>query len=434
MLAAGLAHVMLEKGLADLEYARRAAVDVDAYIAEVDPWTPKRVAGVCGLSEEDIVALATSFGKARPATIRSGIGPQQTIDGDMYTRSISALSILGGHWRFKGGGLFIEAYPTIDDKAAERPDLVVGEPRSLDLAMLGRILTNKDLEPQIKGLMIWGMNPAIVETDVESVWRGLARDDLFTVVLEHFMTDTARYADILLPSTTQLEHFDVQGAWGHHYLALNHPAIEPLGEAKNHGDVMRLLAGRMGLDHPALRESDEEIAASALPDHIKLEELMTKGWIKASPRRPDPTSGGPSLKIATGVPTPDAVRVPGDVPGGKLRLLTPKSHFFLNSTFVNMERQRKNQGKPVLQMNAADAQERGLADGDTVMARNQRAGFRVALQITDKIRPGIVVLEGKWWCHPAETATVANRLAPDAWTEAGQPAYNDIFVDVLQAT
>ncbi len=161
---------------------------------------------------------------------------------------------------------------------------------------------------------------------------------------------------------------------------------------------------------------------------------MTKGWIKASPRQADPTSGGPSLRIATGVPTPDAVRAPGDVAGGKLQLLTPKSHFFLNSTFVNMQRQRKNQGKPVLQMNAADAHERGLADGDTVMARNKRAALRVALQITDKIRPGIVVLEGKCWCRPAETAAVANRLAPDAWSEAGQPAYNDIFVDVLPAT
>ncbi len=416
VLAAGIAHVLLDKGLADLEYARQAALDLDAYAAEVEPWTPRHVAAVCDLPEEDIVDLATAFGKARPATIRSGIGPQQTVDGDLYTRGISALSILAGHWRLKGGGLFIEAYPTINDMAAERPDLVPGDPRSLDLAKLGRVLTAKDLDPPVKGLMIWGMNPAIIQTDVETVWRGLSRDDLFTVVIEHFMTDTARYADILLPSTTQLEHFDIQGAWGHHYLAVNHPAIEPLGEAKNHGDVMRLLAARMGLDHPALRDSDEEIAASALPDDIELEELMRKGWMKASPQRPDLTSGGPSLRIATGIPAPDAARVPGEVPSDKLRLLTPKPHYFLNSSFANMPRQRKNQGMPVLQMNADDASTRGLIDGNTVMARNDRASLVVALQVTDKIRPGTVVLEGKWWCYPTETAAVANRLAPDSWS------------------
>ena len=133
------------------------------------------------------------------------------------------------------------------------------------MARLGETLTDPAVDPPVMGLMIWGTNPAVIQPDAGRVRRGLARDDLFTVVIEHFMTDTARYADIVLPSTTQLEHFDVLGAWGHQYITINQPAVAPLGESRSHGEIMRTLAQAMGLDHPALRESDEEIAASALP-------------------------------------------------------------------------------------------------------------------------------------------------------------------------
>ncbi len=435
ILAAGIAHILIKEGLADLAYANHVARDVDAYVAEVEPWTPARVANVCGVEVEEIIDLALAFGRARPATIRSGVGPQQSVGGDGYMRAVSALAILGGHWRHKGGGLFVEAYPRIDNKAAERPDIVPGNPRSFDLARLGQTLNDVSLAPPIKGLMIWGTNPAVSQMDVETVWRGLARGDLFVVVLEHFMTDTARYADILLPSTTQLEHFDVQGAWGHHYLAINHPVIPPIGEAKPHAEIMRLLAARMGLTHPALKESDDVIARSALPGDIDLDALKANGWIKASPARSDPTLNGLQLQIVTGIREPNSTDCAlSSAQDGRLRLLTPKSHYFLNSTFANMERQRKKQGQPLLQMNAVDASARGLNEGDMVMARNERATLRAAVQVTDKIRPGTVALEGKWWRHPAETDAVANRLAPGAWSKSGQPNYNDILIDVMPVT
>jgi anaerobic selenocysteine-containing dehydrogenase len=170
------------------------------------------------------------FGRARPATIRVGIGPQQSQNGELYVRALSALAILGGHWRHRGGGLFVEAYPTLDNVAPERPDLSPAGTRSLDRARLGELLTAASLNPPIKGLMIWGTNPLVSQIDAEAVRSGLLREDLFTVVLEHFMTDTARHADIVLPSTTQLDHFDVQGSWGHHYVSANHAAIPPLGD------------------------------------------------------------------------------------------------------------------------------------------------------------------------------------------------------------
>jgi anaerobic selenocysteine-containing dehydrogenase len=303
-LAAGIANLLLEEGLADLSFAREVATDVDDYIQMVSEWPVERVAQACGIDVKVIVQLAQEFGKAQPAVIRSGIGPQQSVHGESFVRNISALAILGGHWQLKGGGCFIETYPVFHDGLAERPDLLSDNPRSLDMAKLGRTLNDKSLKPPIKGLMIWGTNPAVVQTNVTEVRKGLARDELFTVVLEHFLTDTAKYADIVLPATTQLEHFDIQGAWGHHYISLNNPAIAPLGESKSHGEVMRLLARELRLDHPAFQESDEEIAASALPQDVSLEHLKKEDWIKTTPEKAIFGIDGQKVRLAVSVPEP----------------------------------------------------------------------------------------------------------------------------------
>lgn len=426
VLAAGFAHVIFDEGLADLEFAGEVASDLEIFQEHVRAWPPERVATVCGVDAADVVRLAREFSKARPATIRCGIAPQQTVHGEAFVRSLSALAIVGGHWRLPGGGLFIEAYPVFHDLRATRPDLIPGSPRSLDMARLGEHLTNKDLDPPLEGLMIWGTNPAVVQPDAGRVRQGLARQDLFTVVLEHFLTDTARYADIVLPSTTQLEHFDVQGAWGHHYISVNNPAIEPLGETKSHGEVMRLLARRMGLTHAALQESDEEIAASALPSDVALEALKTKGWHKSSPDPPTFAAVLGKLQLTT--ETPEPIRPPAP---GMLQLLTPKSHYFLNSSFGNMPRQRKAMKRPTLEMHAMDARERGLESGQQVVVRNEQGALRVWLDVTNSIHPGVVSLPGKWWSFPEETSAAVNLLTPSAWSPGGQPAYNDTFVEVV---
>jgi anaerobic selenocysteine-containing dehydrogenase len=417
-----MAQVMIAEGLADLDYFRAAAADFDDYCAQVAPWTPDRVAAACGIEAETVVRLAREFAAARPAVIRSGVAPQQTLRGEAYMRGLSALAVLGGHWRHPGGGLFAYDAPLYDEFAASRPDLVPGAPRSIDLSTLGAVLSDENLAPPVKGLMVWCMNPAVTLVDAGRVRRGLARDDLFTVVLEHFMTDTARYADIVLPATTQLEHFDVVLPWGHHYIPVNNPAIEPLGEAKSHGEVMRLLAPRLGLDGPAYNESDEEIAAAALPPGVALADLKAEGWRKVSPPRPDPAAGEVKLRFASDGLEP--------LDSGGLRLLTPKSHHFLNSSFANMPRQRKAQGRPMLEMNPSDAAERGLIDGQSVVLSNERGEIRTALSVTDIIGAGAVALAGKWWSEPAETSAVANLLSPSSWSPGGQPAYNDTFVEV----
>lgn len=424
ILAAGLAHVMLSEGLADLDYARATAADFDALCEQVAVWTPDRVAEACGIDTGVVVGLARAFAAARPAVLRAGVAPQQTVRGEAFVRSLSALAMLGGHWKHRGGGLFIFDAPAFDELAAGRSDLAPGPQRSIDLSAVGPALS--DLEPPIKGLMVWCMNPAVIQVDSGRVRRGLAREDLFTVVLEHFMTDTARYADVVLPATTQLEHFDVVGAWGHHYLAVNNPAVAPRGEAKSHGEIMRLLAPRLGLDHQAFRESDEEIAAAALPEGLSIEELKQTGWRKLSPPRPDPSRSPVALRFSGDDPTP--------VASDALRLLTPKSHYFLNSSFANMPRQRTAQGAPALEMHPDDARRLGLKGGQQVAIRNERGEIRTELQVTDVIRPGAVTLIGKWWSEPQETAALSNMLTPSSWSNGGQPAYNDTFVTVVAVT
>jgi anaerobic selenocysteine-containing dehydrogenase len=294
------------------------------------------------------------------------------------------------------------------------------------MARLGDTLTDPSLTPRVHGLMIWGTNPAVVQPDAGRVRRGLAREDLFTVVLEHFMTDTARFADVILPSTTQLEHFDVLGAWGHQYITVNMPAVAPLGETKSHGEITRLLARRMGLDHPALRESDEAIAASALPPEIGLAGLKQAGWIKSPVAAP--SLQGAKLRLAP----PGGVALPLPPPNkGMLRLLPPKAQFFLNSSFANQPRQRRAEGRPTLDMTLADAASRGLRDGEKVQIANAQGTIAATLRITDAVVDGVVALPGKWW--GSLDGAVANLLSPSAWSPGGQPAYNDVFVEVGRA-
>ena len=425
VLAAGMAGVMLNEGLADLGFASTACADLDDLVAQVLPWTPERAAEVCGLGRETVIDLARAYADARPATIRIGVGPQQSVQGEGFVRAVHALAVLAGHWRLKGGGVFAMAFPPLDEIRAERGDLIPPRrvPRRLDMAKLGETLTDPALDPPAKGLLVWGTNPALVQPDAGRVIRGLGREDLFTVVVEHFMTDTARYADFVLPSTTQLEHFDVLGSWGHDYITVNQPAIAPVGEAKSHGEIMRLLARRLGLDDSALREGDEEIAASALPPNVNLDALKKAGWIKTDMPRPE--LAGAKLRLAHGVPCP--IRPESNM----LQLLTPKAHYFLNSSFVNQTRQRRAQGSPTLDIAPADAAQRGLRDGQSVRLHNAQGEICASLHITDDVRPGVVALTGKWWwADPKEEGAVVNLLTSSEWSPYGQPAYNDTFVQV----
>ena len=427
ILAAAVGRHLLETGRADLDLAALWVADLDAYRSMVGPWTFEAAAQATGLLAAQIAALADEFANARPALIRAGIAPQQARNGEAFVRGLSAVSILGGHWRRPGGGLSILSFPPFDEAAAGRPDLLRGSPRTLDMAKLAETLDPRVTSPPIKGLMVWSANPAVTQIDWPRLRRGLMREDLFTVVCDHFLTDTARFADIVLPATTQFEHFDIQGAWGHHYVTVNRPALAPRGEARSSGAIMRALAPRLGLDHPAFRDSDEEIAAAALPAGWSLQDLAEPNWRKLPMPRPPIAPMANRLRIADG-----SLAAPAS-PAGKLQVLNPRSHYFLNSTFANMARQQRSQGRPAVMMNASDAAARALADGATVVLQGEAARVEAVLKVSDTLRAGVLALEGKWWDGDEPSAAAMNRLTPSAWSPAGQPAYNETYVTVEPA-
>lgn len=420
VLARGMAHVLFRDRLVDEQFASRVAADLDQYRDDVRRWTPAAVEGATGVPATTVQQLAREYGTARPALIRGGIGSQQNAHGEAFVRALSALAILGGHWRYPGGGLFVETYPLIDEAAASMPDLQPRTTRALDVARLGETLADTSLEPPVKALLIWNTNPVVIQPDATTVRDGLIRDDVFTVVVEHFMTDTARVADVVLPSTTQLEHFDVLGAWGHQWITVNEPAIEPVGEARSHGAIMRALASRLGLAHPALHASDEEIAAAALPPGITLAELRAKHWVKS----PRPRFGESGKPAALALCSPEPVLRERN---GRLQLLTPKGQHFMNSTFANMDRQRTAMGRPTLHMHPDDAEVRGLLDGGEIVIKGGEHEIRAWLEVDPGIVPGVVALPGKWWLASGAAGNVVTR---SSWSPSGQPAYNDTDVSV----
>jgi anaerobic selenocysteine-containing dehydrogenase len=298
-----------------------------------------------------------------------------------------------------------------------------GSPRSLDRARLGEVLDSAS--PPVKGLMVWSANPAATQIDAGRVRRGLAREDLYTVVHDHFLTDTARFADIVLPATTQLEHFDLQGAWGHYYVSVNLAAVTPMGEARSGGALMRGLASHLGLTDAALTESDEEIAASVLPEGWSLEELKAQGYRKLPELRPAIARRDKPLRLAV-----EPIEAPAPLPAGQLQLLTPKSHYFLNSTFANMPRHCTSQGAPTIEVSDADARRLGLGDGAAVIVASGLARVHARLRVSEGLQEGVASLEGKWWSAPAETAAEMNLLTPSRWSPAGQPAYNETTVTI----
>lgn len=423
VLAAAIGRHLLESGKADLDLAGLWVEDLDAYRAAVEPWTFAAAARATGLPSAEIAALAEDFAQARPALIRAGVAPQQARNGEAFVRGLSALAILGGHWRQHGGGLAILSMPVLHEDRAARADLMAGNPRSLDIARLGEHLETAD--PPVRGLMVWSANPAATQIDAPRVRRGLLREDLFTVVADHFLTDTARLADVVLPATTQFEHLDVQGAWGHHHVLANAPVMAPIGEARSSGAIMRGLAAKLGLDGPAFRETDAEIAASVLPDGWTLDALMADGWRKSPPPRPEIAPLPRKLRLAGGpIAAPERAAA--------LQMLSPKSHHFLNSTFANMARHQAAQGAPAITLHPDDAAARGLQSGMRVRVGNGGETLELVLRVSDAVRSGVATLEGKWW-ESEQPAAAMNRLTASRWSPGGQPAYNEVFVSVSPA-
>jgi anaerobic selenocysteine-containing dehydrogenase len=466
-LALAMMHVILRDGLEDRDYLRRHTAGWERLPARAAEWTPERAATVTGVDAADIEALARDFARTRPAWIRLNYGMQRHAGGGMAVRVVSLLPALTGAWRDVGGGATLStsgAFP-LDRAALERPDWIPPGTRTINMVQLGDALTRPDAGvggPPVGALVVYNSNPAAVAPDLAAVRRGLRREELFTVVLEHFRTDTADYADWVLPATTQLEHWDLHAAYGHLYLTLNRPAIEPVGESLPNSEIFRRLAARMGMDDPEFCDTDLELIAQALDrDHpalagITLDRLLADGWVRlnvareyaplADPVRLNTPSGkiqieAPELAELGLDPLPDYVP-PAEDPltdpalaaRFPLVLLSPPEHPLMNSTFANVPSLRRAAGEARLLLHPEEAARREIRTGDRVRVYNERGEFTAAAVVTGDVRPGVAVSYGVRWARFSENGRTVNDTTSQAVTDLGGGAvFYDNAVEVALA-
>ena len=452
-LALGLMHELIDDDLLDHDYLERHVHGWPALRERALQWPAERAAAVCGLEPQQIRTLAQDYGRTKPAAIRLNYGMQRARGGGNAVRLIALLPCLVGAWRQRGGGLLLSSSgwfaPARDDAALQRPDLLAGRrPRTLNMSTIGDDLLREaapGFGPKIEALVVYNSNPVAVAPESRKVTQGFAREDLFTVVLEHFMTDTADMADYVLPATTQLEHLDVHTAYGHTYALINEPAIAPLGQAKPNTQIFRKLAARMGFDEPCFADSDEQLARMAFkPEWVDFEALRARGWVKlALPDAPFahggfPTPGGKALADAPGLGVPDylpnyesAASAPELARRYPLAMISPPARNFLNSTFVNLQSLRDVEGEPLLEIHADDAAPRGIADGAVVRVFNDRGDYRCRCRVSARARPGVVNGLGIWWRKFGLDGHNVNELTHQRLTDIGRaPAFYDCLVEV----
>ena len=459
-LALSIMHVLFRDGLEDRGYLEEMTIGwEDLRTRVLAEYAPERVAKICRIPAETIESLAHRYGTTRPTFIRLNYGLQRHAGGGSAVRAISLLPAVTGAWDDVGGGATLSTsgtFSALDTAALNRPDLIPAGTRTINMTRLGEALTRIS-DPPVKALVVYNSNPGAIAPDRENVTAGLRREDLFTVVLEHFQTDTADYADVLLPATTQLEHEDLHKAYGHTYVMYNARSIEPLGEALRNSEIFRRIAARMGLEHPELRESDETMMRQVLSRMpFTLEELRERAYIRLdipSPHRPFargsrvPTPSGKididsARAAACGVdripeyvpPYESEERNPELVRRYPLALISPPAHQFLNSSFVNVASLRRAAGKPTLEIHADDAASRGISDGVRVSIFNDRGAFTADAVITDRVRPGVVCAPSVWWAKLTADRNNANHTTSQALTDLGRGAtFYDNQVDVRPA-
>ncbi|NMG75319.1 molybdopterin-containing oxidoreductase family protein [Aromatoleum diolicum] len=465
-LALALMQVLIADDLLDHDYIAAHTLGFDALAERVRDCTPEWAAPLTGLAAETIRGLAREYGSVKPAAIRLNYGLNRCAGGGMAVRNIACLPALTGAWRHPAGGALLSTsgnFP-LDQQALERPDLYTDAharpTRTINMSTIGEALLAAK-EPPIRAIYVYNSNPVAVAPDGGRVREGFAREDLFCVVHELFQTDTADYADIVLPATSQLEHRDVHKSYGHFYAVTNQPAIAPLGEAKPNTEVFRLLAARLGFTEAALFESDDEIAAAAFKrrDNRALgldpATLAARGWARLNLPRPfAPFAKGefltPSGKceffsaslaqqgldpLPAWVPPHESpVSNPALAARYPLAMISPPARNFLNTSFANMPRFLQQEGSPKLEIHPDDAARRGIAAGERVRIFNDRGAFHAQAVITERVRCGLVVCPSIWWRKLSGDGENANAVTSAALTDiGGGPTFYDCLVEVAKA-
>ena len=455
-LALALMHELIVNDWIDHDYLHQHTLGWEGLRDRALQWPPERAAEVCGLPVAQIRDLARDYGstakRGEPVAIRLNYGVQRARGGGNAVRAIACLPALVGAWRHPAGGVLLSssgAFPT-RLAALQRPDLLAGRrPRILNMSTIGEVLNHPGdaaWGPRVQALVVYNSNPVAVAPQSGEVVRGFARDDLYTVVLEHFMTDTADHADIVLPATTQLEHWDIHTSYGHTDVVLNRPAIAPCGEARSNTQVFRDLARAMGYDEPCFADDDETLCRTAFDGLIDFSELLRTGYARVPlPEAPFAEGGFPTasgrceffsaaLQRESGDGLPDYLPnfEPGEVDARHpLAMISPPARNFLNSTFVNVKSLRDIEGEPLLEMHPDDAQARGLRDGAVVRVFNDRGVHRCVLRINGRARPGVVHGLGVWWRKLGRDGTNVNELTSQRLTDMGRaPVFYDCAVQV----
>jgi anaerobic selenocysteine-containing dehydrogenase len=456
-LMLAMMHVLVRDGLVDTEWVTAHTVGFDELRHHVAEWTPERAAATCGVDAADIERLATLYGTIRPAAIRTLIGAEHHEHGAMFFRTLTCLPALVGAWRDRGGGyarsVGVWSDALVDSTRLMAPGLAATPRRTVPMIRLGEHLT--DAQRSVRAFVVIACNPLVAVPNAEQVRAGLERDDLFTVVHDQFLTDTARYADIVLPATTHIEALDVVPSWGHVHLGWNEPAIDPVGESVSNSELHRRLAGALGFTEPELFDDDLTALSQALPD-VDIEALRRDGWVRApypADGRPFPdgvfptTSGKVELRSelleALGrpaLPTYEPAREshegdPELAARFPFALLTPKRHTrFLNTSYSHLPKHGPLEGSPYVELVAADAERLGLVDGALARVWNDRAELVLPVQVTDRLRPGVVAVPWGWWRHQHGDGPTANALTSDTITDwGGGVAYSSTLVAVAPA-
>ncbi|MCB0494115.1 MAG: molybdopterin-dependent oxidoreductase [Cyclobacteriaceae bacterium] len=444
-LALGLMHVILNENIQDQDYINNYTVGIEQLKAHVQQYDPVRVAQITGLDEETIISFAKEYAQSTPSVIRVLIGLEHQVNGASAFRAIAMLPALTGAWRHFGGGLMHMTYELFGEALNWEsinlpPELANPTTRSINMIELGKALNSSELNPGIQALIVFNSNPAATTPNQNLVIKGLEREDLLTVVSEHFLTDTTRYADYIFPATSVLENWDVFSSWGTPYININEPAIEPLGESKPNSELFRLLAKEMGFKEDYLYEADMDIVKKTLDSQhaymegISFESLRKHGGQKLNiPSRWMPHAEG-NFKTSSGkchfydpdleqplpayVPFQYSEEEMKKYPLHLLSIKTPKN--FLNSSHANVDHILKKEGKFYLEIHPKDADLRHIADGDELKVYNQRGRVLITARISNKVRQGVVCMPQGFWPSLLKGGSSANALTSHLLTDMGR--------------
>lgn len=460
-LALGLMRAVLDAGAEDRDWLDRHTVGWPALEERLAEWPVERAAAVCGLEERVVRDLGERLASTRPTALRVGLGLQRHGGAGAAIRAISAIPAVTGDWRYVGGGSLCMTeghFPVDARRVAFPPDLALPAARTVNMSRLGEALTELD-DPPVAALVVFDSNPAAVVPDQRRVRAGLARDDLFTVVIEQRPTDTTDFADVVLPATMQPEHADLQASYGHLYLSWNEPAVEPPGECLPNAEIFRRLAHALDLDHPRLRDSDLELARQLLDTPgcraagITLDVLRECGWLRAAAFERGtapfaeggfPTASGKVELVSDELASLGQDPLVGYVPAHEaadddlaerypLVLISPASRFYVNSTFGSLPWHRRKTGPPSVHLHPSDAAERGLETGDELRVWNDRGAFTAEAVVDDAARPGVAFTYKVQWPRLSPDGTNVNMTTPERDTDlGGGPTYHDNRVEVAR--